>query len=290
MFKFLAAVLASFLISVSHAATIVPVYWPFPVGEGQAIYLRVLLNRANEQQKDYQFVLMSNPGAGGTIAVRNVEKESETALLAHTSAFFIRPLAYKQNRYEFDNFAPMVVVGESPFVYYTKKTPSAVDGVAIGGVGSTTHVIATIMKEKNPKIQIIPYKGLVESISDVRNGTLAGAFNFVQMIEQYDDINIVGSTGSTRIKNYPMLKDIVDEDLAYLNAPLIVFASTGMPQPLYKKLQTILTNARDDNIMLHDMIKRDYAIVSKLTPEQYPQWYQKMISTYRKAMKNINLD
>lgn len=290
MSKILTALVLLLAVVFPCTATVVSVYWPYLPADGQAIYIRLVLDRANEQQKDYQFILMSTPGAGGTIAVHNVEKESATALLAHTSAFFIRPLAYKQNRYEFDNFTPMLVVGESPFVYYTKKTSAPVNGIAVAGLGSTTHVIATIMKEKNPNIQIIPYKGLVESISDVRNGTLAGAFNFVQMIEQYDDINIVGSTGSTRIKNYPMLKDIVDEDLAYLNAPLIVFASTGMPQPLYKKLQTILTNARDDNIMLHDMTKRDYATVSKLTPEQYPQWYQKMISTYRKAMKNINLD
>lgn len=281
-----------FMVSaISHAQTVVKVYWPFPVGDGQSVYLRSMLDHANEIQKDYTFVLMSTPGAGGVVAVNNALSSNGTTLLAHTSAYFIRPLVYQQGRYDFSSFKPMAIVGETPFaIVKQKNNNNPIVKIGISGLGSTTHVISLVAKTQHKDLEIIPYKGLTDSLVDVRNGSIDAAFNFVQIAEQYDDLVIVGTTGTKQIKNYPLLKNTIDDGMAHFNSPLFVVAPSNMDKKQFNELQTILLKSIQTDKRLAEMIKRDSAILSDIPSKNYNAWYQTQISNYKKYTQGVALD
>jgi tripartite-type tricarboxylate transporter receptor subunit TctC len=274
-----------------QAETIIKVYWPFPVGDGQSVYLKSVLDQANEIQKEYTFVLLSTPGAGGLIAVNHVLSSTDNTLLAHTSSYFIRPLVYQQGKYEFSSFRPIAVVGETPFAIVKQKNNNQpLVKIGISGLGSTTHVISLVAKTQIKNLEIIPYKGLTDSLIDVRNRNIDAAFNFVQIAEQYDDLIIVGTTGAKQIKNYPLLKNVINKDMEHFNSPLFVMAPSGMDQKQFNKLQEVLLTAINSDKRLLEMMKRDYASFSNVAPGSYNSWYQQQINNYKKFTQGVKLD
>lgn len=276
---------------VANAETIVKVFWPFPVGDGQSIYLKSVLDHANELQKDYVFILMSTPGGGGVVAVNNATTSAGLTLLAHTSSYFIRPMVYQQGRYEFSNFKPIAIIGESPVAVVKQKNNSKpIIKIGIGGLGTTTHIISLVAQTRNKELEIIPYKGFTDSLLDLRNGSIDATFNFVKIIEQYDDLEIVGTTGTKQIKNYPLLKNVIDDAMIHFNIPLFVMAPLSMDQRQFVKLQSILIKAARSDSRLAEMVRRDSAIFSELPINQYDAWYQNQIINYKKYTKDLKLD
>lgn len=274
-----------------QAQTSVKVYWPFPVGDGQSLYLRSLLDQANRIQTDYVFVLVSTPGAGGLLAVKNAHNSNSLSLLAHTSAYFIRPLVYSQGRYEFSLFRPLVVVGETPFAVVTQLNHHGpVNKIGVAGLGSTTHVISVMLKSRYPDLEIIPYKGLSDSLHEVRNGMIDASLNFVRAVEQYEDLRIVGTTGTNRISGYALLRDIFAEDMAHLNSPLFVMSRADMPASQFDQIQSLLVQARNTDSQLQKMVAQDHAVLSDMSPALYDQWYEQQISNYRRYVSGITLD
>lgn len=291
MKKFLLSLLFLVTSLSAQADTLIKVYWPFPVGDGQSVYLKSVLDQANEIQKEYTFVLMSTPGAGGVIAVNHALSSTDNTLLAHTSSYFIRPLVYQQGKYEFSSFRPIALIGETPFaIVKQKNNKQPLVKIGISGLGSTTHVISLVAKTQLKNLEIVPYKGLTDSLIDVRNKNIDAAFNFVQIAEQYDDLTIVGTTGSTQIKNYPLLKNVISRDMEYFNSPLFIMAPIGMNQNQFNKLQEVLLNAIKSDKRLSEMMKRDYAVFSDATPGNYNSWYQQQINNYKKFTQGVRLD
>ena len=76
---------------VSQAKENITIIYAYNIADSVANYHRALTIEANAIQDKYLFIFDARPGAGGTIASNYVLNTSNT-ILAHSTAFFIRPM------------------------------------------------------------------------------------------------------------------------------------------------------------------------------------------------------
>jgi tripartite-type tricarboxylate transporter receptor subunit TctC len=116
MSKLLGFLLSAFLAGSAGAAETITIVYAWGPGDSVANYHRTLADQANKIQNKYVFVFDTKPGAGGAIAANHVLNTPNT-LLAHSTAFFVRPNVYPNESYDLNAFkeqfthcmAPMAV-------------------------------------------------------------------------------------------------------------------------------------------------------------------------------------
>jgi len=215
MNKLIAILLSAFALNAVAKENITLIYAWGP-GDSVANYHRTLANEANKLQDKYNFILDFKPGAGGAIASNYVLKEPNT-ILAHSTAFFVRPNVYPNESYDLSLFkeeyvhcmAPMAVTSTK----YTTWKDVAKDAdvtVGISGLGVTTHLAALQLQTKYPKMNIIPFKSTSDSMMSMVSGQTDFHIGFISEAEQWAKdnkrhVSVLGITGKSPINGYPTL-------------------------------------------------------------------------------------
>lgn len=281
-------------IATASASQTITVYWPFGIGDPVVTNLRALFDKANQIQNEYNFLIVAVPGAGGAIAARKTITSQEPAVLATTSAFFVRPMLFSDSGYTFDEFKPSLVMSSSPFALVANNkfdnTWSGNLSIGIAGIGSTTHIIGEKIKQQYPKLTIVPYKGLSDSTNDVIAGHVNLSFNLIRAAEQYPDIKILGITGTNRIKDYKLLRDIGIQGVEHAVINVVVVRPGTMSPTVSARIDEILKQANDDNPKLMEIYKQDSTTAYSLkTQAQRDEWYQRQIHELKKLTKGIKI-
>lgn len=270
--------------------------WGFAVGSTQGTYFRAILEEANKEQTKYQFIFENKPGAGGAIAGQYVLNHKGVAILAHSTAFFVRPYLYPDNPYKLDQFKPLMVMGISPAALVTKgKTLAQLlsqDKINIGtaGTGSTTHIMAEQFFKHFPgkNIQMIHYSNTNEAYKDVLGGHVDATFEFLGDVKAKGGTSIIGLTGRTKIDGLPLLKDTAPE-LEFIAGIFAVYVPKDMPPQLTTELQQILLKAeKNDNVQT--LYKNDYATKESnmQVPSDLQSWYNKTVKQFDGYTKGIS--
>lgn len=289
--------LAMLISCVSFAQEKVSSVWGFAIGSTQGTYFRAILEQANKEQNKYQFVFENKPGAGGAIASQYVNNHSSTAILAHSTAFFVRPYLYTDNPYRFDQFKPLFVMGISPAALVTRgkslEQLLSQDKINIGtaGTGSTTHIMAEqfFKRWSDKNIRMVHYSNTNEAYKDVLGGHVDATFEFLGDVKAKGGTTIIGITGKNRIDNLPLLKDI-SPDLEHIAGIFAVFVPIGMGQDKVNEIQHILLKAeKHESVQI--LYRNDYA-----SKENYMQvsndlnsWYHTTIKQFEKYTRGINV-
>jgi tripartite-type tricarboxylate transporter receptor subunit TctC len=287
MFKILLTFLL--LINTSAFATqTVSSVWAFNIANLQGSYYRALLEQANKNQKTYLFVPESRPGAGGSIGAIQVVNNEKLSLLGTAAAFFVRPYLYDNAGYTFDQFKPVYLIANSPVALTTKhkdlKTILSQSKISIGtaGPGSGTHLFALKFKENHPdkEILVVPYKSSTEALQDVLGGHIDLAYEFLGDAEA-KGVKILGVTGTVKIKNYPLMKDIGYANNAELTGVYHILVKKDVPDAVVKELREIFNQA-EKSVKFQELYKSDYSFKPALaTDKDYDTWYTNTIKTYR---------
>jgi tripartite-type tricarboxylate transporter receptor subunit TctC len=187
----------------------IQVLWPFSVSSEQANMVRVLIQNANKNQSKYNFIFISKPGAGGSIAA-NAALSNQISILASTSSFYIRPLLYKES-HDITKFSMTnVLCIDQPLVIYSSKQNILLtnkEKFSLGVIpGSITTLVARAITENNKHISIleVPYKGTPEATMDMLGGHIDGSVDFFSKssIEKLSrQIAAIGITGKKNIGN-----------------------------------------------------------------------------------------
>jgi tripartite-type tricarboxylate transporter receptor subunit TctC len=294
--KILLTILALTLTGWSHARETITVYWPFGIADSQALHVRAIIDQANTDQNQFVFVLEAAPGAAGLIAAQKTLQSRTPALLASTSTFFVRPNLYKDNNYLFSDFQMVGAMSETPIALVTNANQTdkilfAKEPVKIGiaGLGSTTHVIALQIKQKHSNVLIVPYKSLTDTVNDLTSSTIDINLNFIKSAEQYPNFRIIGITGKNTIKNYRLLH-AQGYDTSSLTIPLMVLAPANMDRQKVKKLNEILNQASQNNTVLQNLYRDDYATMLNVPYSQLEKWYTLQIENWKKYTTNISIN
>jgi tripartite-type tricarboxylate transporter receptor subunit TctC len=298
MKKLLFSLVTIFISTLAVAQQQVPSAWAFNIANVQGSYYRALLEEANQNQTKYQFVPEHKPGAGGSIAATYVNNSERLALLGTATAFFVRPYLHDNAGYTFDQFKPVYLIANSPLALTTKskdlKTILAQNKISIGtaGPGSGTHLFALKFKAyyPNKEIVIVPYKSSTEALQDVLGGHIDLAYEFLGDAEARG-VKILGTTGTKKIKNYPMLKDMGQPGDSEFIGIYHILVKKDVPDEVVRELREIFNKA-ENSTRFQELYRSDYSFKPVLkTDKDYTDWYNNMIRTFRIMItKDMKLD
>jgi tripartite-type tricarboxylate transporter receptor subunit TctC len=286
--KILLTFLALLISTSAFATQTVSSIWAFNIANLQGSYYRALLEEANNNQKKYQFVPEHKPGAGGSIGAVQVVNNEKLSLLGTAAAFFVRPYLYDNAGYTFDQFKPVYLIANSPVALTTKnkdlQTILSQSKISIGtaGPGSGTHLFALKFKEYHPdkEVLVVPYKSSTEALQDVLGGHIDLAYEFLGDAEA-KGVKILGVTGTGKIKNYPLMKDIGYPNNAELIGVYHILVKKEVPDTVVRELREIFNQA-EKSARFQELYKADYSFKPVLvTDREYDNWYVNNIKTYR---------
>lgn len=217
--KTILAILLLTIALASQAKETITIFYAWGPGDSVANYHRTLANESNKIQDNYVFVFDTKPGAGGAIASNHVLREPN-AILAHSTAFFVRPNVYPNESYDLGLFkeqyvhcmAPMAVTS-SKFKNWKSVPADAKVSVGISGLGVTTHLAALQLQQKYPNMNIVPFKSTNDSMLSMVSGQTDFHIGFISEAEQWSKtnkdggriVNVLGITGTKIINGYPTL-------------------------------------------------------------------------------------
>jgi tripartite-type tricarboxylate transporter receptor subunit TctC len=231
MKKLLATLLTTLSLTAIAKENIV-IYYAWGPGDSVANYHRTIANEANKIQDKYNFVFDTKPGAGGAIAANHVLKESNS-ILAHSTAFFVRPVVYPNESYDLTQYQEQYVHCMAPMAVTSTKYKSWKDvksdakvSVGISGLGVTTHLAAIELQSKYPNMNIVPFKSTNDSMLSMISGQTDFHIGFISEAEQWSKENtksdrkvtVLGITGSKVVNGYqPLVKQGFDKSFADMN-------------------------------------------------------------------------
>lgn len=203
--------------TLAQARENITIFYAWGPGDSVANYHRTLANEANKIQDRYNFVFDTKPGAGGVIATRHVLATPDT-ILAHSTAFFVRPAVYPNESYDVGQFQQQYVHCMAPMAVTSTKFKSWKDvaananvSVGISGLGVTTHLAAVQLQKKYPNMNIVPFKSTNDSMLSMVGGQTDFHIGFISEAEQWAkdnkgrQVHVLGITGNKRVNNYPTL-------------------------------------------------------------------------------------
>jgi tripartite-type tricarboxylate transporter receptor subunit TctC len=184
----------------------------------------------------------------------------------------------------------------APFALVSKdkdlKTIMAKDKITIGtaGPGSTPHLFALKFKEfyPNKDIVLVPYKTTPDSVNDVLGGHIDMAWELLGNAEARNP-RIVAITGPTKIKDYPLFKDIGITNLGQQNAIHFILVNKSTPDSVVAELRDIFTEA-DKGARVQELYKADVSSPKTLnlkTAEDYQRWFNDNIRFYQDTTKGM---
>ena len=296
MKKLIIALIGCLFTSLVHSQTVVEIVWPFSIASPPANYLRQIIEQANSTQAEFKFVLIQRVGAGGSIAANAVKNSNRPALLASTTAFFVRPYLYPEQSYKFSNFVPVLLMGSGPigFIGNGKSDWNSILSkkqifIGTNGVGSLSHVVADNLKQLYPQVILVPYQGPTEAAK----GVIAGDIDLVidvpsQARPDQTLLKLHNITGSNSYNGkFVLLSKEVDTKFVNMSVDFFIVAPTDMDPLEIKKLSVILTSANVNNRKLADLYQSEYVIVNQNISDA---WYTEKVMQWKEITKNVKAD
>ena len=214
-----------------------------------------------------QPVVVENwPGAGGTIgakAAETADPDGYTILLSTLQTYGIAPFLYENPGYNPDNFVPVGMVAEFPFVFVVPavvpaKTPkefvefvrNSKEPLSFGGsLATPAHLLGVLFNQANKlDIQYIPYKGLAPSMADLLSARTHMAFDALPtLIPLIKDgkLRPLAVLSRSRLKMLPDVPTM--HESGYPTFPTNpwtgVVAPAGTPQEIVNRLNTAINAA-----------------------------------------------
>ena len=208
-----------------------------------------------------QMVVDNRPGAGGTLAGREVaraEPDGYTLMFGSSATLAIGPALYGNSGYDpVKSFAPIAMVSSVPYVMigatnapfktvpellaYAKQHPNTLNfGVPNG---APPHMLAEMFKmQTGADIQVVPYKGASTLMTDMMAGRIHGGFETTSVTLAH--INEGSFRGlavlrDARIAALPDVPTMVESGVSGVTGSSWsgVLAPAGTPQPILDKVR-----------------------------------------------------
>jgi tripartite-type tricarboxylate transporter receptor subunit TctC len=295
--KILVSVLLALIATNGFTKERVVSMWPFTPASTQGTYFRAILEQANKEQDKYDFVFENKTGAGGAIATQYIASaRTGTRILAHSSAYFIRPFLYSETQYNFEQFKPLMIMGFAPAALITKgKTLDQIlaqkkINIATAGAGTSTHLFAEAFFKQYKEgrdIAMVHYRDSNEAAKDVIGGQADASFEFLGDAKARGDlVNIIGITGKSRVENFRLLPGMEE-----LVSSFAIYVPKDMPTPQVTELQTILLRA-EKHESVQVLYRRDYNYKdsSMNVPGDLTTWYSRTVKQFEVFTKGIKVN
>lgn len=304
MKKILATLLAALTLTVAQARENITIYYAWGPGDSVANYHRTIANEANKIQDKYNFLFDTKPGAGGAIAARTVLAQPDT-ILAHSTAFFVRPVVYPNESYDLTQFKEQYVHCMAPMAITSTKYKAWKDvpadakvSVGISGLGVTTHLAAIEMQKRFPNLNIIPFKSTNDSMLSMVAGQTDFHIGFISEAEQWSKENqtaerkvtVLGITGSKSVNKYqPLVKQGFDSSFANMNVGHHMLVPGTVEIAKQKEFHEIFAKAAKTEAV-RAAYAVDYCEPQAVTFDSLPKFFEFHTAYWKKLASAVKLD
>lgn len=242
--------------SIAMATETITIMSPYSASHSGTPAMFRIINEANNQQKDYNFILEFRPGGEQIIAVNALKEQPATRLAIIAPKFVEHVESGRLNRAD---HVPIHALGDACWavianVGISRQGIASLRGIpelTVGGVGvgNASHITALELGERFKfKIRYIPFKSnfdaLVLMISDQSiNLVLERVASYLQYREKNPRMTVLGMSCPQRHPDLPDVSTLAEQKI---NTPYvfnITMAHVGMPESKRRKLATILNNA-----------------------------------------------
>jgi tripartite-type tricarboxylate transporter receptor subunit TctC len=297
--KKLFAILLSAVAITAAAKENITIYYSWSASDTAANFHRVLADEANKIQDRYNFVFDVKPGAGGSIAARQVAGQPDT-ILATASAFFIRPNFFPNESHDISQFRELFPQCSAPAVITSKKykTWSEVPtdrpvSIGMSGMGTTTHLIAAQIEKKYPNLVIVPFKSTSDAVLSVLSDSTDMAVNFMGDSVQYVEtnrLNVLGATGPKIVNGVKPLSSMgFTKDLDVMDVPAQLLVPNSFPETKAREIRAIFVQAGRRQAVL-DSYKPDYCQSNnQMSDRDIQPWYAKQTQDWRRLTQGVSL-
>ena len=303
--KKIIAILATTLFTLSATAKEnITIFYAWGPGDSVANYHRTLANEANKIQDKYNFLFDTKPGAGGAIAVNHVLNTSNT-VLAHSTAFFVRPVVYPNESYDLTQLkeqyvhcmAPMAVTS-SKFTAWKDVAADAKVSVGISGLGVTTHLAALQLQKKYANLNIIPFKSTNDSMLSMVSGQTDFHIGFISEAEQWSKdnskadrkVSVLGITGTKVINNYqPLVKQGFDQSFSDMNVGHHLLLPIKNDDVRHKEFYSIFAKAAQTSAV-RAAYAVDYCEPQTVQYDALPKFFNFHTEYWKKLSSGIKLN
>ena len=303
MKKLLVLLLTTLSVS-SMARENVTIFYAWGPGDSVANYHRTLVVESNKLQDKYNFIFDTKPGAGGSIATNHV-LNTPNSILAHSTAFFVRPNVYPNESYDLTKFkeqyvhcmAPMAVTS-SGYQSWKDIPPNSRISVGISGLGVTTHLAAVQLQKKFPNLNIVPFRSTTDSMLSMVSGQTDLHIGFISEAEQWSKenknnnrrVSVLGITGNKTVNEYqPLIKQGFDQSFADMNVGHHLITPAKELDARTKEFYDIFTKAAKSGAV-RSAYAVDYCEPQSVPYSELPKWYNFHTSYWKKLSTNIKID
>ncbi|MGH6768407.1 MAG: Bug family tripartite tricarboxylate transporter substrate binding protein [Xanthobacteraceae bacterium] len=285
---------------------------PFPPGGGNDAMARIMADRLTARL-GRTVVVENRGGGGGIVGTRHAAKtapDGYTLMLGHTGSIGINPTLYANAGFDpIKDFTPLGLVARMSLVLLThpsvkaknvkelialaKAEPGKINlGSSSRGTGS--HMCAEMfMHEAQIKMNLIPYKGTGQLVSDLVGGHVQVSFGVIP--PAYGNIkagrlNALAVTGPTRSGLLPDVPTAAETGLPGFNVVLNygLLAPAGTPKAIVDKINQAMRVALA-NPEVQKRISTDGAEAASSTPAEYAAIVKQDFTRWAALLKKLNL-
>src|SRR5882757_79874 len=214
--------------SAQSAAKAVQIYVPF-AGGGSADGIARIIAAELSTSLNRQFVIINQPGAGGTIGLITASKappDGDTLAIAATGALVINPHLPTSNAFDtLKELTPVAKLIDIPIILVSsakgdlktikaviERAKSSPDGVTYGttGVNSSQHLAVELLKKMTGANFVhVPYRGSAPAVTDVLGGQIPMASVDLTSAHEHIKAGTLAALGVTSIRRSKTAPDIL---------------------------------------------------------------------------------
>lgn len=300
IFLFLLAVVSS----VSYGAETITIMSPYSASHSGTPAMFRIINEANAQQKDFNFILEFRPGGEQIIAVTALKEQPATRLAIVAPKFVEHVQAGRLNK---NDYVPVHALGDACWAVITnignsRQGVSSLKGVkelTVGGVGvgNAAHITALELGDRYGfQVRYIPFKSnfdaLVLLVSDQSiNMVLERVSSYLQYREKNPQVTVLGMSCPRRHPDLPDVPTLAEQKMPVPYVFNVTVAHVNMPESKRRQLGQILDSATksvgaQEIFRLSDMTP---PIFANQTTENYFQirfdYMKNMLQKHQNAIK-----
>jgi len=285
----------------------------FPAGQGSDVLARIY---AAELQKAYgqAFVVDNRPGAGATLAARDVSKmapDGYSLLFTSGGPLTVAPHLYGHLGFDpMKDLDPVALIGRSPLVLLVKsdspwKTVPEVVAAASkqdlncgsGGNGVTNHLALEMFKiASGAKLVHVPYKGAAPAMTDLMGGQIHMMFETSSAALVHVKAGRLRALAVTSPARYSELPEVPTVAEFYPGFEAMTWAAfavpRGTPAAITEKLAAQMVKLQGDPAVREKMTLAGVEAVQGSTPAKAKAYvmaeYEKWGNIIRRA--NVKID
>ena len=283
----------------------------FPPGGGLDLLAR-LIGQTLTERWGQQVIVDNRIGAGGTIGTAIAAKAAPNGytLLFVSSSHAINPAVHRSLPYDTEkDFVPITLTTLAPhllvvhpsfpatslkdLIAAAKAKPGAIS-YASGGVGSSTHLAAELLKSMAAiNLVHVPYKGTGPAVTDVVSGhvpvTIASVPSVLHHVRA-GKLRALGLTASKRSPSAPEYATIAELGVTGYEAASWhgALAPRGLPDALLAQLHRDITAALSLETNRERIVREGLDIVAS-TPEQFRTQIRTEIQRWARVVKSAGI-